>query len=82
MPWFRGSGRRLRSDNVRGAEYFQFGKETTMLQERMMDKLMAMRPQGMTDALKAQEQDRSIRELSSMERLGLLVDHQWNWRQN
>jgi DNA replication protein DnaC len=53
-----------------------------MLQQPMIDKLMTMRLQGMADALKAQEQDRSTRELSFIERLGLLVDHQWNWRQN
>jgi hypothetical protein len=36
----------------------------------------------MVDALKAQEQDPAARDLSFLERLGLLVDHQWNWRQN
>src|SRR5258706_14681337 len=53
-----------------------------MLQEPMMEKLTAMRLLGMTDALKAQEQDPASRELSFLERLGLLVDHQWNWREN
>jgi hypothetical protein len=31
--------------------------------------------------LKAQEQDPAARELSFLERLGLLVDQQWNWRE-
>jgi len=53
-----------------------------MLQEPMIEKLLAMRLQGMADALKTQEQDPSTRELSFLERLALLVDHQWNWRQN
>jgi DNA replication protein DnaC len=53
-----------------------------MLQEPMMEKLLAMRLHGMADALKTQEQDPAARELSFLERLGLLVDHQWNWRQN
>lgn len=53
-----------------------------MLQEPMMQKLLAMRLHGMVDALKAQEQDAGARELSFLERLALLVDHQWNWRQN
>jgi DNA replication protein DnaC len=53
-----------------------------MLQEPMMEKLLAMRLHGMVDALKAQEQDPAARELAFLERLGLLVDHQWNWRQN
>ncbi len=52
-----------------------------MLQEPMMEKLTAMRLLGMVDALKAQEQDPASRELSFLERLGLLVDHQWNWRE-
>jgi DNA replication protein DnaC len=53
-----------------------------MLQEPMMNKLTAMRLLGMVDGLKAQEQDPASRELSFLERLGLLVDHQWNWREN
>src|SRR5258708_35153330 len=53
-----------------------------MLQEPMMEKLTAMRLLGMVDALKAQEQDPASRELSFLERLGLLVDRQWTWREN
>ena len=53
-----------------------------MLQEPMMEKLLAMRLHGMADALKTQEQDVVSRELNFLERLALLVDHQWNWRQN
>ena len=36
----------------------------------------------MAEASKAQEQDPSARELSFLERFGLLVDQQWNWREN
>jgi DNA replication protein DnaC len=53
-----------------------------MLQEPMMEKLLAMRLHGMADALKTQEQDPAAHELSFLERLALLVDQQWNWRQN
>ena len=53
-----------------------------MLEEPMMEKLLAMRLHGMLDALKAQQQDAAARELGFLERLGLLVDRQWNWRQN
>ena len=53
-----------------------------MLQEPMMEKLTAMRLLGMVDALKTQEQDPATRELSFLERLGLLVDQQWTWREN
>jgi len=53
-----------------------------MLQEPMMEKLSAMRLFGMLDALKVQEQDPAMRELSFLERLSLLVDQQWTWREN
>jgi DNA replication protein DnaC len=53
-----------------------------MLEQPMIEKLLAMRLHGMADALKAQEQDQATRELSFLERLALLVDQQWNWREN
>ena len=53
-----------------------------MLQEPMLEKLTAMRLLGMLEALKTQEQDPAARELSFLERLGLLVDSQWSWREN
>ena len=53
-----------------------------MLQEPMLEKLTTMRLLGMVDALKAQQQDPAAGELSFLERLGLLVDQQWTWREN
>src|SRR5665811_659973 len=53
-----------------------------MLQEPMMEKLQAMRLHGMADALKTQQQDPAARELSFLDRLAMLIDQQWNWRQN
>jgi DNA replication protein DnaC len=53
-----------------------------MLQEPMMQKLLAMRLRGMAEALKTQEQDSNTQELSFLERLALRVDHQWNWCQS
>jgi DNA replication protein DnaC len=53
-----------------------------MLNQPLMEKLLAMRLQGMVEGLKAQEQDRAINELSFLERLSLLVDQQWSWREN
>lgn len=53
-----------------------------MLQQPMMEKLTAMRLLGMVDALKTQQQDPDSAELSFLERLGLLVDQQWSWREN
>src|ERR1700745_667003 len=53
-----------------------------MLNQPLMEKLLAMRLQGMVESLKTQEQDRTIHELSFLERFSLLVDQQWNWREN
>ena len=53
-----------------------------MLRQPMIEKLVAMRLLGMVEALKTQEQDAASRELSFLERLGMLVDQQWNWREN
>jgi len=53
-----------------------------MLQEPLMEKMVAMRLLGMVEALKVQEQDPAARELSFFDRLGLLVDQQWTWREN
>src|SRR5215469_5479745 len=53
-----------------------------MLNQPMTEKLLAMRLHGMVDALKAQEQDYAVGELSFLERLAQLVDQQWNWREN
>src|SRR5215469_10614007 len=53
-----------------------------MLNQPMIEKLLAMRLHGMAEALKAQEQDYAVGELSFLERLALLVDQQWNWREN
>jgi DNA replication protein DnaC len=53
-----------------------------MLKQPMMEKLQALRLQGMAEALERQEQDATAQELSFLDRLALLVDQQWNWRQN
>jgi len=53
-----------------------------MLSEPMMEKLLAMRLTGMAEAWKAQRQDSGAAELSFDERLAMLVDQQWNWREN
>ena len=45
-----------------------------MLNQPMMEKLLAMRLLGMVEALNTQEQDHAITELSFLERLSLLVD--------
>jgi DNA replication protein DnaC len=53
-----------------------------MLEQPMNEKLLAMRLHGMAEALKTQEQDSASRELSFLDRLAMLVDQQWSWREN
>ena len=53
-----------------------------MLTEQTIEKLYLMRLTGMADALKEQLQSTEISSLSFEERIGLLVDHQWNFKEN
>jgi DNA replication protein DnaC len=53
-----------------------------MLQQPMREKLQALKLEGIIEALEQQEREESARELSFLDRLALLVDHQWTWRQN
>ncbi len=53
-----------------------------MLQQPMKEKLYALKLQGMIEAIERQEQDEAARELSFLDRLALLIDQQWNWREN
>jgi DNA replication protein DnaC len=41
-----------------------------------------MRLRGMADAFREQQQEPDVQRLSFEERLGLLIDRQWNWREN
>ena len=53
-----------------------------MLIQPTIEKLCVMRLRGMAEAFEQQQQDANIHSLSFEERLGLLIDRQWNWRQN
>src|SRR5207245_7728429 len=53
-----------------------------MLQQPMKEKLHALRLHGMIEAIQWQEQDEATRALSFLDRLALLIDQQWNWREN
>ncbi len=53
-----------------------------MLNQQTIEKLHAMRLHGMAEAFRAQPQQAAITELSFEERFALLVDQQWNWKQN
>ena len=53
-----------------------------MLQQPLLDKLTAMRLHGMVEGLKAQDRDSGAGQLGFLDRLSLLVDQQWNWREN
>src|SRR5260221_3255500 len=52
-----------------------------MLNQQTIEKLLALRLRGMADAFRAQLQQ-PCTDLSFEERFALLVDQQWNWRQN
>jgi DNA replication protein DnaC len=53
-----------------------------MLNEQTLDKLYAMKLSGMAEAFKEQLQQPSLNHLSFEERLGILVDHQWTWKED
>ncbi len=53
-----------------------------MLNQQTTEKLHALRLHGMAEGFRAQPQQAGITELSFEERFALLVDQQWNWRQN
>lgn len=53
-----------------------------MLTQPTLDKLCAMRLRAMAEALRQQQQEPDVHRLSFEERFGLLVDRQWDARQN
>jgi len=53
-----------------------------MLNQQTLEKLHALRLQGMAEAFRTQSQQEGITELSFEERFALLIDQQWNWKQN
>lgn len=52
-----------------------------MLIQPTIEKLYAMKLVGMAEAIRSQSQDPEIANLSFEERLAMLVDRQWDWRQ-
>jgi len=77
-------------ENIRGADYFDTptGDDSvrftrrTMLNQQTIEKLYAMRMRGMAEAFTQQQEEPETAQLSFEERFALLVDRQWNWRQN
>ena len=53
-----------------------------MLANPTSEKLRALRLEGMLEALEEQRRQSDIRELDFEERLGLLVERQWLWKEN
>jgi hypothetical protein len=53
-----------------------------MLIEHTLEKLYAIKLNGMADAFKEQLQQPDINELSFEERFALLVDRQWTWKED
>src|SRR5258708_22689803 len=57
-------------------------KRKMMLTQPTIEKLVSMRLRGMADAFREQQESVDSQRLSFEERLGLLIDRHWNWRQN
>jgi DNA replication protein DnaC len=53
-----------------------------MLTQPTIEKLITMRLRGMAEAFREQQESADLQRLNFEERLGLLIDRQWNWRQN
>jgi DNA replication protein DnaC len=53
-----------------------------MLNHQTMEKLIALRLEGMAQALEEQRRQADISQLDFEERFGLLVERQWLWREN
>jgi DNA replication protein DnaC len=53
-----------------------------MFMQPTMEKLYAMKLNGMADLLRQQIDDPTTSQLSFEERFSLLVDHHWTWREN
>src|SRR4030067_2550880 len=57
-------------------------KGKIMLNEQTFDKLYAMKLTGMAEGFKEQLEQPPFRDLSFEERFGMLVERQWNWKEN
>jgi hypothetical protein len=53
-----------------------------MMIEQTIDKLRALRLSGMVEAYRQQTENPDVSSLSFEERLGLMVDQHWTWREN
>jgi DNA replication protein DnaC len=53
-----------------------------MLHQPTIEKLMTMRMEPLVEAWRAFEQDENAQQLTFEEKLGLMVDRLWTWRQN
>lgn len=53
-----------------------------MIYAQTLEKLRALRLEGMADALEEQRRQPNITQLDFEERLGLLVERQWLWKEN
>ncbi len=53
-----------------------------MLMQPTLEKLYSMKLMGMAEAIRRQMENPETAQLSFEERLAMLVDQQWDWRQN
>jgi len=53
-----------------------------MLYSQTLEKLRSLRLEGMAQGLEEQRQQANVLRLDSEERLALLVERQWSWKEN
>ena len=53
-----------------------------MIYSQTLEKLRALRLEGMAQALEEQRQQANVLKLDFEERLALLVERQWTWKEN
>src|SRR5207247_3203018 len=59
-----------------------FEERKLMFIQPTRDKLHALKLTGMADAVRQQLEDPGASQLSFEERLGLIIDHHWSWKEN
>ena len=67
---------------ISGGNTITSKRRDKMLNEQTIEKLYAMKLNGMAEAFKEQLQQPNMSELCFGERFGLIVDRQWTWRED
>jgi hypothetical protein len=74
-----GKGKSIRLETIRNHDNM---KEANMLNEPTMQKLYAMKLNGLAEAYEEQRRQPKMASLSFDERFAMLVERQWIWKEN